>query len=130
MLLQLLCGAFLAPALLFGLYYAFLCVAGLMMRPREYRTSADPCHTFAIVIPAHNEETTLPDVLHSCAALDYPRSKIKIYVIADNCSDQTARIARQHGAMCLERHDPVRRGKGHARPGPWSASCATGRTRC
>jgi glycosyltransferase involved in cell wall biosynthesis len=114
MILQLLSAAFLAPALGFALYYAFLCFVGLWSRPSPYRGVGDPCHSFAIVIPAHNEETTLPDVLCSCAALDYPADKVKVYVIADNCSDQTAHIARHYGANCLERHDPLQRGKGHA----------------
>src|SRR5262249_54683545 len=100
MLLHILCALFLLPAVGFGLYYGFLCLAGLLARRPFYRAVGEPCHTFAIVIPAHNEETTLPDVLSSCAALDYPADKIKVYVIADNCTDETARIARSLGAEC------------------------------
>jgi cellulose synthase/poly-beta-1,6-N-acetylglucosamine synthase-like glycosyltransferase len=114
MILQILCAIFLIPALLFGLYYGFLCLFGMRRRPPLPRALGEPCHSFAIVIPAHNEETILPDVLCSCADLDYPADKVKVYVIADNCTDQTARIARHYGTVCLERHDPVQRGKGHA----------------
>jgi cellulose synthase/poly-beta-1,6-N-acetylglucosamine synthase-like glycosyltransferase len=73
-----------------------------------------PSHSFAIVIPAHNEETTLPRALESCAALDYPKEKIAVYVIADNCTDRTAEVAWQHGAACLVRQDEQKRGKGFA----------------
>ncbi len=114
MLLQVLCGAFLVPAVLFAGYYAVLCVCGVAMRRQRRFMSTAARHSFAIVIPAHDEETTLPEVLRSCARLDYPRAKVKVYVIADNCSDRTATIARRHGVVCLERHDLEHRGKGHA----------------
>jgi hypothetical protein len=114
MLLQVLCGALLFPALLFGIYYGVLGICGLWTRSARACTSPAALHTFAIVIPAHDEEAALPAVLRSCAALDYPREKAKVYVIADNCSDRTATIARQSGAVCLERHDLTQRGKGYA----------------
>jgi len=95
-------------------YYVFLAaVAGLL--PREKRTNrAAATPTFAILIPAHNEEAGLPSTLLSCAELDYPADRCQVYVIADNCSDRTAAVAREAGVVCLERHDLERRGKGQA----------------
>jgi glycosyltransferase involved in cell wall biosynthesis len=57
-----------------------------------------------VVVPAHNEEAELPhslDALHACAERlgDVP---VCVYVVADDCSDQTARCARQMGARVLE----------------------------
>ena len=71
-------------------------------------------NTFAIVIPAHNEERHIADVLRSCTGLDYPADKYQVYVVADNCSDRTAEVARTCGATCLERTDVEYHGKGHA----------------
>jgi cellulose synthase/poly-beta-1,6-N-acetylglucosamine synthase-like glycosyltransferase len=71
-------------------------------------------HTFAVIIPAHNEELGISRTLNSCAVIDYPREKFKIFVIADNCSDRTADIARTFNATVLEREDKEKTGKGFA----------------
>ncbi|MBH0343875.1 glycosyltransferase family 2 protein, partial [Paenibacillus larvae] len=46
-------------------------------------------------------------------SLDYPRNLYDIYVIADNCTDSTALVARHNGAHVLERHDPTKKSKGY-----------------
>lgn len=69
---------------------------------------------FALLIPAHNEELLLGAALDSLKRLDYPVDRYRIVVIADNCSDRTAEIARGRGATALERTDTVRIGKGYA----------------
>ncbi|MCL2624408.1 MAG: glycosyltransferase family 2 protein [Planctomycetaceae bacterium] len=66
------------------------------------------------MIPAHNESSGLPSVLERCLAVDYPKELFSVTVIADNCTDDTARIAREYGVVCLERFDNERRGKGEA----------------
>ena len=68
----------------------------------------------AIVIPAHNEEEGLPITLASLKACDRPLPDADLHVIADNCSDATAKIAREAGCTVLERHDLSQRGKGYA----------------
>ena len=69
---------------------------------------------FTLLIPAHNEELLLGAALHALQQLQYPRDLYEIVVIADNCSDRTASIARQSGALSLERFDKERIGKGYA----------------
>jgi cellulose synthase/poly-beta-1,6-N-acetylglucosamine synthase-like glycosyltransferase len=69
---------------------------------------------FAIVVPAHNEERTIAATLHSCRAIDYPADKYDVFVIADNCTDDTAGVVCNHGIHCLERQDETQRGKGYA----------------
>ncbi len=69
---------------------------------------------FAIIVPAHNEELLIGDVVKSLMDIDYPEEKYDVHVIADNCSDSTADIARRNGAQCHERFDDVRRGKPYA----------------
>lgn len=114
MLIQILCILFLVPAALVCLYYMSLAVFALISRKETVLIKGNPAHTFAIVIPAHNEEQTLSIALRSCAGLDYPKDKYKIFVIADNCSDRTAEVARDNGVSCLERHDEGKKGKGFA----------------
>lgn len=69
---------------------------------------------FRIVVPAHNEEHGLGRTLWSLRRLEYPLTRYEVVVVADNCTDRTAEVARRYGATVLERHDPARRGKGYA----------------
>ncbi|MCB9883545.1 MAG: glycosyltransferase [Planctomycetes bacterium] len=65
------------------------------------------------VIPAHDEADTIRACLESFSAQD-AAGPIERVVIADNCTDDTASIARSCGARVIERRDTERRGKGHA----------------
>ncbi|MDB5308072.1 MAG: icaA [Gemmataceae bacterium] len=106
------CLIFLLPATAVCLGYLVLTLAGRSaVRPQP---PTEHIHTFAILIPAHNEETTLPATLRSLAGLDYPADKMRVYVVADNCTDRTAEVARSGGAECLVRTDGEHRGKGFA----------------
>lgn len=70
-------------------------------------------HRFAILIAARNEETVIGSLIDSIQACDYPMDQVDIYVGADNCTDRTAQIARQHGAIVYERADTTHVGKGY-----------------
>ncbi len=74
-----------------------------------------PQFNFAILIPAHNEEALLGHLLENLSALIYPKESYSIYVVADNCTDSTAELARATGGVHVyERFDKARRGKGYA----------------
>lgn len=103
--------ACLVPATAAGLGYLVPTLAGLFRRRGAVRA---PTHTFAILIPAHNEEHTLPAALESLLLLDYPPELVRVCVVADNCADGTARLARAAGAECVVRDDPAKHGKGYA----------------
>jgi 1,2-diacylglycerol 3-beta-glucosyltransferase len=68
----------------------------------------------AVVVPAHDEERVLAATLDSLRAQDYPGHLLEIVVVADNCTDSTAQIARDHGVTLLERCNAEERGKGYA----------------
>ncbi|MGI9861337.1 glycosyltransferase [Moorella naiadis] len=68
---------------------------------------------FAVLFPAHNEEGVIAASIASVKNCRYPKELFNVYVIADNCTDRTAALARQAGAIALERQDP-QRGKQHA----------------
>ena len=65
-------------------------------------------HKFMAIIPAHNEETVVGNLIESLKKQDYPKELFDIYVIADNCTDKTREIAENAGAIVYERHDTVR----------------------
>lgn len=69
---------------------------------------------FDIVVPARNEATVIRRCLASLDRIDWPRDRCRVIVVADNCDDATARVARDYGAQVLERIDEVHRGKGYA----------------
>jgi cellulose synthase/poly-beta-1,6-N-acetylglucosamine synthase-like glycosyltransferase len=84
-----------------------------------FRRSIPGKHTtpqtrFLVAIPAHNEEEGIAATVQSCLALEYPDELFQVVVIADNCDDGTAQIARREGALVLERHDAARKSKGYA----------------
>ncbi|NLN56325.1 MAG: glycosyltransferase family 2 protein [Clostridiales bacterium] len=74
----------------------------------------DNYHKYAILIPARNEEPVLGNLLDSIKKQDYPSNLITVFVVADNCTDNTAKIAREEGAVCYERFDKTRCTKGYA----------------
>ena len=71
-------------------------------------------HKFMAIIPAHNEETVVRNLIESLKNQTYDKNLYDIYVIADNCTDRTAKVARDAGAIVLERFDPEHKTKGYA----------------
>lgn len=114
LVLPLLAALVLLPAVLVCLYYLFLAAVACRAKPKRGRQTGRTRTRFAILIPAHDEEDQLAATLASCADLDYPVGRYGVYVVADNCTDRTAEVAKAGGAVCLERHDLQRRGKGPA----------------
>ena len=71
-------------------------------------------HKYAVVIPARNEEPVIKNLINSIKKQDYPSELVTIFVIADNCTDNTAKVARENGAICYEHFNPDERTKGFA----------------
>ncbi len=111
-----------AAFVLFGLLPSLLAIGYLLtlvaLRCLQFcdRAAPSPAPTtrFAIVIPAHNEAEGLGETLQRLRTIDYPSDRFQILVIADNCEDSTAEVARQGGARTLQRSDAQNPGKGHA----------------
>jgi cellulose synthase/poly-beta-1,6-N-acetylglucosamine synthase-like glycosyltransferase len=81
---------------------------------------------FDIIVPAHNEEPVLANVIRSLQALDWPADQFRVVVVADNCTDATAAIAAAEGAHVMQRIDREHRGKGYALDFGFKASRARG----
>lgn len=96
----------------FTLYYFIIAFFG-MWRRKESKIMT-PKSTFAIIIAAHNEEQVIRHLVENIQVLKYPRELYDIFVVADNCKDGTAKIARTAGAIVYERFNLEERGKGYA----------------
>ena len=57
---------------------------------------------FLVLVPAHNEEAVIGDIVQNLNEMEYPREMYDFYILADNCTDRTAEIARGLGANVLE----------------------------
>lgn len=73
-------------------------------------------HKFLLILPAHNEEAVIGNLINSLKELDYPKDLYEITVIADNCTDQTEKIAKDLGVKTFVRNeeDPNKKTKGYA----------------
>lgn len=94
-----------------GLY---LVTASALCRRRSPLQPGTSAPSLVVVVPAHNEEAGIAATIRSLQAADYPAGRRRIVVVADNCDDGTANVARAAGAEVFERHDGSRRGKGFA----------------
>ncbi len=86
-------------------FFAFL------PNPREFISTSSKT-SIVVLVPAHNEEAGIATTINSI--LPQLKSGGRLLVVADNCTDNTARIAVEHGAEAIERHDLDNRGKGYA----------------
>ncbi len=102
-------------AVLFTLCYAYqFLYLPIPMLKRDKPHRPVQYHNYAVLISARNEEAVLGHLLQSLRRQDYPEEYMTIFVVADNCSDTTAQVARQHGAVVYERFDHNHVGKGYA----------------
>lgn len=94
--------------------YQLIISACALIQFKEKPIIKDKKHKFMTIIPAHNEESVIGNLVESLQHLDYPKDLYDIYVIADNCTDNTAQIAKDMGAIVLERFDEKKKTKGFA----------------
>ncbi|MBO6650950.1 MAG: glycosyltransferase family 2 protein [Balneola sp.] len=94
-------------------YLAILSILAFVER-NGYCSNSKEKRKFAIVVPAYNEEDCIKKTLQNLVEIDYPKEKADIMVIADNCTDSTADIARDFGVAVMERNNINKRGKGYA----------------
>lgn len=93
-------------------YYLILGAFGLV-RKRNKKVY-EPKNKFALLIAAHDEEVVIGSLIESMLQIDYPKELYDVFVIADNCTDNTAQISREYGVNVCERFSKDKRGKGYA----------------
>ena len=97
-------------------FYAYQFIIGLcsLIKFKDKQILNEKKHKFMAIIPAHNEENVIKNLVDSLQNQNYDKNLYDIYVIADNCTDNTAKIAKSAGAIVYERFDNLHKTKGHA----------------
>ena len=104
-------------AVLFTVAYFYQLVYLVIGLVRKYRQSTDRdavIHRYAAVISARNESGVIAELIQSLKNQNYPKDCLDVYVVADNCTDNTAQVARDAGAIVYERFNQNKKGKGYA----------------
>ena len=98
------------------IYWAYQIVISFcsLIKLKDKKLLVNKDHKFMAIIPAHNEEVVIKNLVDSLQAQDYDKNLYDIYVIADNCTDDTARIAKEAGAIVYKRFDEEHKTKGYA----------------
>ena len=98
---------------IFWLYQVVVSLCSLVkLKDKPLKVKKD--HRFMAIIPAHNEEAVVGNLIESLKNQTYDKDLYDIYVIADNCTDNTAKIAKEAGAIVYERFDETKKTKGYA----------------
>ena len=98
------------------IYYAYELIISLcsFVKVKDKPLVEEKENKFMMIIPAHNEEKVVGELIESLKNLDYNKDLYDIYVIADNCTDNTAKIAKDAGVIVYERFDEQHKTKGFA----------------
>lgn len=103
---------------LITIFYLYQLVISLFsfVKLKEKPYIVNKQHKFLIILPAHNEEAVIGNLISSLKKLDYSKDLYDIVVIVDNCTDNTEKIARDMGAKVYIRNvtDPSKKTKGYA----------------
>ena len=91
-------GAFLMAMLIYQIY---LTLFGFSRKTKDYKDH-DPKSRFLVLVPAHNEEAVIGGIIENLQHMEYPKELYDFYIIADNCTDRTADVARQMSANVIE----------------------------
>ena len=94
--------------------YQFVVSLCSLIKLKDKPMKVNKNHKFMAIIPAHNEESVVGNLVESLKNQNYDMNLLDIYVIADNCTDNTAEIAKQKGAIVYERFDELHKTKGYA----------------
>lgn len=92
----------LAITLVYSLYFSLVGIYGLIKKRKTELPKENKVNRFAILIAARNESMVIGNLIDSLKKLDYPKDSYKIYVIPNNCKDNTEEISIKHGADILK----------------------------
>lgn len=85
-------------------HFVFFSIVGLFTKKKFPKAKVQ--HKYGIIIPARNEEAVVGNLIKSVYKNNYPQDKLQVFVIAHNCTDKTAQIARDLGATVYEYNNP------------------------
>ena len=93
----------------YQIVYLFIAYLG-----RKPRCASEEKKRIAVLIAARNEEAVIGNLIQNLKDQDYSRDMYEIFLVADNCTDKTAAVAKEAGAVVYERQSNTERGKGYA----------------
>ncbi|PYF08842.1 glycosyltransferase family 2 protein [Ureibacillus chungkukjangi] len=105
---------FLVFLLLYSYQFIYMLVAFKSKRDKKYLPKDARLNKYAVIIAARNEELVIGELIKSIRKQNYPQEYVDIFVIADNCTDKTADVAKRVGAIVRERFNNHKIGKGYA----------------
>ncbi len=88
-------------------------IVALFTRKKTFK-EASKNHKYGYIICARNEEKVIANLVESIYSQDYPKELMRVFVCADNCTDNTAHAAREANAIVIEHFDNVHKGKCYA----------------
>lgn len=94
--------------LIYSLYFAISGVVGICKKSKLVIKKSKKKNHFAIIIAARNEEKVIGNLVDSLKKLDYPKDKYSIFVVPNNCTDNTSKVACDHGAGIIECNVPTK----------------------
>ena len=95
----------------YAFQFAYLFIPFLKKMPVHKESKP---HKLAILVSARNEANVIGNLFDSIAAQDYPMELVSVFLVADNCTDNTAEVGRAHGVTVFERNNLKEIGKGYA----------------
>lgn len=102
-------------SLIFTICYAYQIIYTIIacfVKPKKFPDAT--YHRYAVLVAARNESNVISQLIESVNGQNYPKELIDVFVVADNCTDDTAAVARKAGAFVYERADLENVGKGYA----------------
>ena len=98
---------------LLTVHFVFFAIVGVFKR-KTFPKSEEKLR-YGIIIPARNEENVVAGLIESVRKCNYPQDKLDVFVIAHNCTDRTAEVARAtNGAYVYEYNNPEECTMGYA----------------
>lgn len=95
-------------------YQVIYMIIGYAKRDVPPTKEASKNHRYAAFISARNEAAVIGELIDTLKKQEYPEELFDVYVLADNCTDNTAQVSRDHGAIVYERFNKELVGKGYA----------------
>ena len=90
-------------------YLIYYIITGLYaLKSRSKISTGDKKHTFAVIIPARNEEKVIANLLKSLKTQNYPKELYDVFVVANNCTDKTSEIALSHNVNVIEGNENIK----------------------
>ena len=93
-------------------HHTLFFIISIFIKNKKFKETKN-FHKYAVIICARNEEKVIGNLIDSIKSQDYPTDLVKTFVFADNCTDETAKIARDHGAIVYERFNNKLIGKSY-----------------